>query len=430
MNGSDFLTSREAARILDVKPTTLYAYVSRGLVRSVPGPAGRPRRYLRADVERLAARRDARKGHAAVAAGALRWGEPVLDSAITEITPTGHYYRGHDAVGLARAGRRFESVAELLWTGTLPASEQPWPGPVPRIPAGVLAALPAGAPPMAALSLVVPALAARDPDRTGAGPDRELVRARGLILAMARAAGPQRRAAAGAVHVSEALATGFGAPSRGAARSRAIEAIDVALIAIADHELNVSAFAARVVASTGAHLHAAVAAALDALSGPLHGGACDRVEALVDECGQPRRARAVVRARLARGDAVPGFGHPFYPDGDPRALLVLERARALGDTRLLDAVIRAMADAGHGPPAVNLALVALARALALPPGAAITLFAVGRAAGWIAHALEQREAGFLLRPRARFVGVARNNADSATSRNPVARRVVKGNAPK
>ncbi len=430
MTGFDFMTSREAARLLDVKPTTLYAYVSRGLVRSVPGPAGRPRRYLRADIERLAARRDARKGHAAVAAGALRWGEPVLDSAITEITPTGHYYRGHDAVALARAGRRFESVAELLWSGALPAGDPPWPQPAPRVPAGVLAALPAGAPPIAALSLVVPFLAARDPDRTGAGPDSERRRARGLILALARAAGPQRRAAAGTAHVADALAAGFGAPTRGAARTRGISAIDAALVAIADHELNVSAFAARVVASTGAHLHAAVAAALDALSGPLHGGACDRVEALLDECGQPRRARAVIRARLGRGDAVPGFGHPFYPDGDPRAVLVLEHARALGDTRLVNAVIRAMHAAGHPPPAVNLALVALARALGLPAGAAITLFAVGRAAGWIAHALEQREAGFLLRPRARFVGVARSNADSASTRNPGAPPVAKRNTAK
>src|SRR5215218_9060645 len=104
----DFLTAREAAGLLDVKLATLYAYVSRGLVRSVASEGRRGRLYARQDVEQLRARHDARSGHGPVAAAALRWGEPVMDSAITSITEKALYYRGRSAVGLAREGVAFE----------------------------------------------------------------------------------------------------------------------------------------------------------------------------------------------------------------------------------------------------------------------------------------------------------------------------------
>jgi citrate synthase len=112
-----WVDSRTAAKRLGVQQRTLYAYVSRGQVRSVPGSQGRPRLYALEDIERLEVRRDARAGHSAVAAGALRWGEPVLDSAITAITARGPAYRGRLATELAAAGLAFENVAELLWSG-------------------------------------------------------------------------------------------------------------------------------------------------------------------------------------------------------------------------------------------------------------------------------------------------------------------------
>src|SRR5262249_9768773 len=107
------------------KRETLYAYASRGLVRSEPGEKGRGRRYQREDLERLRARRDARSGHGPVAAGALRWGEPVLESALTGLTSSGPRYRGHLAVTLS-ARAPFESVAELLWSGALPDEPPSW----------------------------------------------------------------------------------------------------------------------------------------------------------------------------------------------------------------------------------------------------------------------------------------------------------------
>src|SRR6185436_19130812 len=122
-----WVDAQAATRHLGIAVRSLYAYVSRGQVRSVPGERGRPRLYAFADLERLRVRREARAGHGAVAAGALRWGEPVLDSAITAITARGPAYRGHLAVELADAGTPFENLAELLWSGYLPQQRIEWP---------------------------------------------------------------------------------------------------------------------------------------------------------------------------------------------------------------------------------------------------------------------------------------------------------------
>ncbi|MGZ3407328.1 MAG: citrate/2-methylcitrate synthase, partial [Polyangia bacterium] len=149
------------------------------------------------------------------------------------------------------------------------------------------------------------------------------------------------------------------------------------------------------------------------MSGPRHGGECDRFEALVAEAAEPRRARAVVAARMQRGDPLHGFGHRLYPAGDPRAAHLLTVARRLARSapaavrarmQTIDALIAAVARAGYEPPALDAGLVAVAVAASLPPGSAGTLFALGRTAGWIAHVLEQRQEPSLLRPRARYVG--------------------------
>jgi citrate synthase len=189
-------------------------------------------------------------------------------------------------------------------------------------------------------------------------------------------------------------------------------AADRALILSAEHELNASTFAARVAASTGADPYSVLGAALATLSGPKHGGATERVEALVRESGSPGRAVRDLGRRLARGEVVPGFGHPLYPHGDPRVapLLAAARAsqaptrRAADARRTLFALVDAMAARDRPPPTLDVALVATAGSLGLAPGGAALLFACGRAAGWIAHALEQYEMDELIRPRARYVG--------------------------
>jgi citrate synthase len=129
----------------------------------------------------------------------------------------------------------------------------------------------------------------------------------------------------------------------------------------------------------------------------------------VVETGRPERAVEVVRERSRRGEGVPGFGHPLYPQGDPRARILLDEARSLAPRphaplKTLLALVKAMRDAHREEPTLDAGLVAVASALRLGPGSAAGLFGVSRAAGWIAHALEQRAAAFLLRPRARYVG--------------------------
>jgi citrate synthase len=203
--------------------------------------------------------------------------------------------------------------------------------------------------------------------------------------------------------VADAVAIALGA--RPTPRTR--KALNEALVLVADHELNASSFAARVAASTGADLYACIGSALGALSGPLHGGACDRVEALVGEIGKPDRAAAVILERTRRGDAVPGFGHPLYPQGDPRGAWLLSRsAHRATPSKILAALVVAMNRAGRERATLDVALVARAADLRLGRGAAAAIFAIGRSAGWIAHVFEQRRAGYIVRPRAKYTGRA------------------------
>jgi len=179
--------------------------------------------------------------------------------------------------------------------------------------------------------------------------------------------------------------------------------LDRVLVLLADHELNASSFVARVAASTDADPYACVLAALATLSGPKHGNAWIEVVRFADEVGSPEAARAAVRALRKKDRVPPGFGHPLYPAGDPRCppLLELARGKPARRARTLLAIVDATTDAR---PNVDVGLAALVAALGRPPEAASGLFAVARTAGWLAHALEQRALGVLLRPRARYVG--------------------------
>jgi len=407
-----YLSAGAAAERLGVKRASLYSYASRGLVRSVPAAQGRARLYSRADVERLRARHDARAGHGAVAASALRFGEPVLDSAITEIVAAGPRVRGHLLVELVAQRITFERTALLLWTGALPDT-------VPALSARsadatfarVARLLPPGSSPLARLALLVPALAVRDLDRFAALPAAEQLRAAQLIKSLAAGVALPDVAAARAALATNCVAAAL-ARATGARRGAdVLHAIDAALVLSSDHELNASTFCARIAASTGADLYACFSAGLAALSGPRHGGGCDRVEALVSETGTPRRAASVVRARARRGDALAGFGHPLYPAGDPRTPPLLALGRTLAKktggaaavaARTLLALVDAAADLRGEAPTLDLGLVVIALASSMAPGSASAIFGIGRAAGWTAHVIEQRDSTALLRPRARF----------------------------
>jgi citrate synthase len=404
-----WLSARAASARLGVKLETLYAYASRGLVTSVRGDGPRGRRYATDDIERLRTRHVARSGHGPVAASALRFGEPVLETGISQVSADGLYYRGHSAIDLCRSDVGFERVAELLWTGVLPSSRRDTELPVPTARLSCDAArlwpLLKGRATLPKMSLILSTLALTDDDRHAASDAAEHARARALLRWLAHAPASRPPVERKDARIASLLLRALKAP-----RSIAnLANVDRALVLSAEHELNASTFAARVAASAGADLYACLGAAVNTLSGTAHGGMCDRVEALIDAIGNPARAARTVREWLARGEQVPGFGHPLYPAGDPRAALLIELAQNHGartePARIAFALLEAMARGGHPAPTLDAGLVVLCHSLALPRGTAATLFALGRTAGWVAHALEQRTAGHVLRPRARYVGV-------------------------
>lgn len=397
------LDARAAANRLGVDVRTLYAYAARGLVRSYPGGQGRKHVYEREDIERLLARKQARSGHGAVAAGALRFGEPVLDSAITALTPAGIRYCGHGLDALLSAQVPYERVAELLWTGALPTKPTPMRAAALQW-SRIDAVLPERATVLPRLGAIAAVLAAD----SGRAEKEPLAAARTIIATLAIGLAGRDPARARQALRGSSLAASVALALGRDPRPEIVDAIDVALVVSADHELNASTFAVRIAASTGASLAACVATGLQVMTGPRHGGASRLLEDWLRRAGPAPRVAAHLREHLRRGESVPGFGHPLYPAGDPRAVALLARAARLRSrgarSRGVQALVEAMARNDHDAPNLDAGLVALGAALSLPLGTVSGLFALGRCAGWIAHALEQRAAGFLLRPRARYVG--------------------------
>jgi citrate synthase len=171
-------------------------------------------------------------------------------------------------------------------------------------------------------------------------------------------------------------------------------------VLLADHELNASTFAVRVVASTGARLTHCVMGGLAAVSGPRHGGASDRLRAFLVGVESEEDGVRAVTERLQRGERLPGFGHIYYRDEDPRAVELLS---VIKPDKVMSAVLAAGRAMSGLEPNVDFALMAVERRYGLPEGAALALFAMGRTVGWLAHAFEQRASGALIRPRAEFV---------------------------
>src|ERR1019366_1667762 len=301
------------------------------------------------------------------------------------------FYRGVEAVELAKAAT-VEEVAASLWRLPAATAFGPTPPTTPKIMTA-LAHHYRGTPPdeallplfAAATSDDGSALWRQDPDRLAEGCGA-LVR---VLLSCVAGAPP------GVPPLHRQLAKAWRLDGKGA------DLVRMALVLCADHELNASSFTARCVASTGASLRAAVIGGLAALSGGRHGGMTSRIETFwrgLDD-GNPV---IQLRRRLAAAEALPGFGHPLYPEGDVRAAVLL--AHILPRFPRARAVVNAVDQLTGQAPNIDFALVTLRRFLKLPEGAAFCLFALGRSVGWIAHALEQRETGQLIRPRAVYTG--------------------------
>ena len=200
---------------------------------------------------------------------------------------------------------------------------------------------------------------------------------------------------------------------RGEADPDHVKAIDAYWISAAEHGMNASTFTARVVASTGADVAAALSAGVGALSGPLHGGAPSRVLSMLDEVEAGGDAERWVKEALDRGDRLMGFGHRVYRAEDPRARVLRRTARELGSTRFevaeaLEAAALAELKA-RKPDRVLATNVEFWSAVLLdfadvPPELFTSMFTCARVAGWSAHILEQKREGRLIRPTANYVG--------------------------
>jgi citrate synthase len=417
------LSTAEAAARLGVKPATLYAYVSRGLLGRERSPDGRASTFDPAEVDRLARPGRARRGRRPAT-------DLVLPSAITAIDQGQPWYRGLAVTDLA-ATRTFEEVAEWLWTGqfaTPPAGgraaggavgsrTRPGPGPAWRAGNAALeagrraqAALPSTALPLERIRVIAAALAAGDELRLELRPAAVTAAGRALIAGLVDClphpgAAPSAPRASGAGTIAARLWGGLSArhPEPGL-----VGVLDAALVLLADHELAASTVAARVAASVRADPYAVASAGLATVSGTLHGGASLGMEDLLEEIDRPGRAATVLGARLRRGERLWGFGHRLYPHGDPRAgyLLARLRATAAGSPRMqvVDALLEATTRRGLPDPNVDLALAALAHVTSMTRGAAEAIFAIARTAGWIAHALEEYDRNTPIRPRAVYTG--------------------------
>ncbi|GAB7549382.1 citrate/2-methylcitrate synthase [Cupriavidus sp. 8B] len=404
----DFVPAYRAIELLGIKPQTLYAYVARGWIGAIAQEGTHQKLYSREDVERVRLRSIARSGHGPVAAGALRWGEPVVSSSITEITGSGPRYRSHLATELVRHGCTFEAVADLIWTGVWSERTGGWDQELPPDAFYVIANdLVSRIPTMRfrdLLSMLVELLSATQ----NGNPELKLggtaPAARQIIQVLAGAFACLHGEPLIVPLSSESVACLLGRALN--VRSEHLALFDAMLILCADHELATATFAARVAASTGANLNTCVLAGIAAFEGPLTGGDA----AWTDELVRTSASRAILLEEFAQarenGWQIPGFSHPLYPKGDPRASLLIDAVTRMSNpapgSRALLEFIDECARRWQVRPSLPVALVAVQLALNLPQDAPGALFLLARIAGYAAHVQEQRLSGFLVRPRAKF----------------------------
>lgn len=378
---SSYLTAKQASQKLGISLSTLYAYVSRGLIRSEPDTVKRRRRYRAEDIELLVAKKADRGGSERKLAGALHWGEPICESELTLIDGGEMFYRGRALPQLLEQSS-FEEVIELLWGGYQPQESPPL--------SEHLRAAMEPLEPLERLHLVLAWQSSQDPLALDLRPKAVRKTGAKILHALFSTLCPVEPELGLAGSLTQCWSPGHK------------KSLESALILCADHELNVSAFTARCVASAGATPYRVVSAGLDALSGFRHGGYAYRVQALFREA-EALGPKEAVQSYLRRGVELPGFGHKLYPDGDPRGRDLLAQLDSISPETL--ALMEAVESLVEEKPNIDFALVSLCRELNLSEHAPTTLFALGRSVGWLAHALEQYATGKLIRPRARYVGL-------------------------
>jgi citrate synthase len=415
----EWINAAEAAQRLGVKPATLYAYVSRGMLARRRGDDGRSSLFEADEVARLGERGQPRR-----AAGT---GDFVIESELTEIADGRIRYRGMEVTKLA-LWRPFEEVAGWLWTGSLgkDGAAQPWQATPEAVTAGTGAqvALPEGTLPLERLRVIVPAMAATDPLRLHLDAPAVVAAGRNIIAGMVDCLPdpgspvgttpgvPSARLAEGGIAGRFWYKICPKRPDPGL-----LGALRAAMALLADHELAASTFAARMAASVRADPYAVVATGLGALGGvmhstPRHGGASLGAETMLAAAREPADAGRVVGDLLRRGERIPGLGdfanHDLAHRADPRAkaLLDLVNKAAPRSSRysVAAAVLAETRRRALPEPNIDFALATLASVAGMIPGAGEAIFAVARTAGWIAHAMEEYATNSPLRPRTVYTG--------------------------
>jgi citrate synthase len=334
-------------------------------------------------------------------------------------------YCGYDIHELA-ANATFEEVCYLLWHRRLPtraelgdlqsqlAAARALPEPIIRL----MRSLPK-VDGMDALRTIVSALAHYDADADDASPQAQYRKAVRLTAQAATVVATWGRLQAGGGPIQPDPVMGQAANllymlTGQRPNATAIRAMDVALTLHADHELNASTFAARVAAATLTDIYSAVVAGVGTLKGPLHGGANAEVMKMLLELGQnasPERVDGTIRAKLARKEKIPGFGHRVYRTEDPRATHLRRMSQELGTrsgntgwfdiSQRIEALVKGEKQLN---PNVDFYSASVYYALGIPIDLYTPIFAVSRMSGWTAHVLEQYANNRLIRPRAEYTG--------------------------
>ena len=378
-----YLTTAEAARMLEVKPTTVYSYVSRGLLTRMP-ILGRNSMFAESEVTDLIARgREAR-----------RPANPMehVSTSLSLLADDQLYYRGHRAADLA-LWYTAEAVAELLWVGEVNDDHHPYAGPRAMLDSArtAIATLPDSARLTDKLRVAVAVAGAADPLRFDLEPAAVIRVGRALIGIMVDSIAPSITYESLAERLWPTLTSETPEP----------KLLDAALILLADHDLAVSTVAARVAASARAHPYAVVSAGLGALDGQYHGTAStEAYRFLVEAMPDPLSA---LSERLRAGRGVPGYGHRVYQRRDPRAVRLLELIRDVSPDAPALKTVHALSE--HSFPNVDMALAVLMHEFGMRPDAGEAIFAIARTVGWIAHAMEEyREPGLRFRPLGVYIG--------------------------
>ena len=408
-NSTDkLLNGAQAAKFLGVKPATLYAYVSRGLINSIPGQRPRERAYRIEDLKKL---RQSTRGFKTVKdSDEPTWTGPVIKSAITEIREDGHFYRGQNVIELVRKNTSFKQVTEILWETS--SSDKNWTDVNPlELPDLFKLSVSKGQVQdnLELLKLLLVLLESKDPVRRHLLAKDIFDTARKLILTMPVAIGLKDGHSNidtdGEYPIARSLLTAL----TGSNSTEKTKLINSALVLCADHELNASALSARIAASCDASLYSCLLSALSTFSGTLHGSASRRAEDIVTSSLKFESVTTWLKDYLMKFESIPGFGTQLYEHGDPRAKLLIEMALSTSsrnkNLKRLVEIVECVQEHLGLEPNLDVGLAAMSYALSLKPGSGTTIFAVSRAAGWIAHAKEQRRYGGKIRPRARYIGI-------------------------